>query len=355
MKQSVDKEFLSEGNDPLCGAKNCQRRFFEGLRFSVSPFLSKETTTSVNGLFILVVFFSHIQAYTELPASVHSVTAALGQLMVAMFLFYSGYGVGCSVQKKGMEYVHGMPRRRILQVLVRFVPAVLLYAVVDFACGIPFTGRKFALSLIGWENLGNSNWYIFVILCLYLVTWLACEICGKFVEESRRAVVSFWIMCLLSACLFFLLHEMKESWWYNTMTAYPFGYFVSLTRKEWEGVLDVKPAWIGITLVSFVLVLLLRPVSWHASLYLLMTVLYCTLVLCLTKKVPVYHPVLYWLGSHLFEIYILMRIPMILLQRFPAAWIQNPLVFTMFSLAATLFLAYIYHRIYEFFASRLAR
>ncbi len=333
MKRAISKEFLSEGNAPF----------------------SKETTTSVNGLFILVVFFSHIQQYIELPALIHGVTAALGQLMVAMFLFYSGYGVGCSVQKKGMKYVHGMPRRRILQVFLRFVPAVLLYALLDVVCGIPFTGREFILSLIAWENLGNSNWYIFVILGLYLATWLACEICGRFVKESRREMASFLVMCVLSACLFFFLHETKESWWYNIMTAYPFGYFVALTRKRWERILDVRPVWAGTTLVSFVLVLLLRPVSWHASLYLLMTVLYCTCILCLTKKVPVHHPVLYWLGSHLFEIYILMRIPMILLLRVQVDWVQSPLVFTVFSLAATLLLAYGYHRSYEFLASRLAR
>ena len=319
-------------------------------------YLSKETTTSVNGLFILVVFFSHIQQYhNDLPTPVHSVTAALGQLMVAMFLFYSGYGVGCSIQVKGMEYVHGMPQRRIFQLLVRFIPAVLLYAVIDLACSIPFTGRQFAFSLIGWENLGNSNWYIFVILGLYLVTWIACEFCGRFVEESRRKIVSFLAMCFLSACLFLFLHETKESWWYNTMTAYPFGYFVALTRKKWDSMLEIRSIWAGIALISFLLVLLLRPVSRHASLYLIMTVLYCTLVLCITKKVPVYHPVLYWLGSHLFEIYILMRIPMILLLCVQVAWIQNPLVFTVFSLAATLLLAYLYHKFCEFFASRLAR
>ena len=86
-----------------------------------------------------------------------------------------------------------------------------------------------------------------------------------------------------------------------------------------------------------------------------MTVLFCALILCLTKKVPVYHPVLYWLGKHLFEIYILMRIPMILLQQMAVPWTQEPLVFTLISLAVTLLLAYLYHRIYEFFASLLAR
>ena len=317
--------------------------------------LSKAVTTSVNGLFIMIVFFSHVQQYIRLPAPVHSVTAGLGQLMVAMFLFYSGYGVGSSIHKKGMEYVHGMPRRRILQVLGRFIPAVLLYALVDLACGITFTGRKLLYSLVGWDSLGNSNWDIFVILSLYLATWLACEICGKLVDEGRRETVSFLLLGALSAVLFLFLHKTKESWWYNTLSAYPFGYLAALTREKWERLLDRKSLWAGTSLVLFFLILFLRPVSSHASLHLLMTVLFCALILCLTKKVPVYHPVLYWLGKHLFEIYILMRIPMILLRQMAVTWTQEPLVFTLISLAVTLLLAYLYHRIYEFFASLLAR
>jgi len=50
-----------------------------------------------------------------------------------------------------------------------------------------------------------------------------------------------------------------------------------------------------------------------------------------------------------------MRIPMILLRQMAVTWTQEPLVFTLISLAVTLLLAYLYHRIYEFFASLLAR
>lgn len=124
--------------------------------------LSKAVTTSVNGTFIMIVFFSHVQQYIRLPVPVHSVTAGLGQLMVAMFLFYSGYGVGSSIHKKGMEYVHGMPRRRILQVLGRFIPAVLLYALVDLACGITFYWQGIAVLAGG---VGESGEQQLVYIC----------------------------------------------------------------------------------------------------------------------------------------------------------------------------------------------
>lgn len=315
-------------------------------------YLSRETTVSVNGLFIIIVFFSHIQSYIALPSVVHAITSGMGQLMVAMFLFYSGFGVGYSVHKKGMAYVHSMPAKRMGKVLAGFVPAVFIYAVLDLVCGIPFTGKQFFFSLVGWENLGNSNWYIFVILCLYLITWLACEISGRCRTGRKREICSFCVLCFMWIFLFFFLHATKESWWYNTMSAYLLGYFVSLTKEKWDAVLSIRGIWLAAIILSLTAVILLRPLSRHASLYLVMTVMFCILVLCLTKKVPVCHPVLYWLGSHLFEIYILMRIPMILLLYIPVPWMREPLVYTGTSLVVTLVLARFYH---EFLASRLAR
>jgi len=50
--------------------------------FTSDHYLSRETTVSVNGLFIIIVFFSHIQSYIALPPAVHGVTSGLGQLMV---------------------------------------------------------------------------------------------------------------------------------------------------------------------------------------------------------------------------------------------------------------------------------
>ena len=62
-----------------------------------NDYMSRENTTSVNGLFILLVFLNHIQSYVTLPEGFHRLTLAFGQLMVAMFLFYSGYGVTLSL------------------------------------------------------------------------------------------------------------------------------------------------------------------------------------------------------------------------------------------------------------------
>ena len=49
--------------------------------------LNKEQTTCINGIFVLFVFLSHFGQYETMPWN--NLLLAIGQLMVAPFLFYS--------------------------------------------------------------------------------------------------------------------------------------------------------------------------------------------------------------------------------------------------------------------------
>ena len=316
----------------------------------VGDYLDKETTTCVNGIFILVVFLSHIQSYITLPSGFLVFTKAFGQLMVAMFLFYSGYGVGISIRNKGMDYVRNIPRRRVAKVFLQLIPAVLIYTVIDLICGIPFTAYKFIFSLLAWENMGNSNWYIFVILWLYIFTWggfMLADAGRRMIEKQSvrdREDVSFALVMLLTGFLVIFLHETRENYWYNTISAYFLGMLIAFRKEKWMDFLDVPVFYYGLTVISLAVTLLIRPYRGHASVFLLMTVTYCIFVLCLTKKIPVRCRALYWIGSHLFEIYILMRIPMMLLMRFMWPHWQNWPVFLVVSLSGTFSLAMLYSK-----------
>lgn len=59
------------------------------------------------------------------------------QLVVVMFLFYSGYGVGESFKRKGDGYVKSMPRHRILATLLNFDVAVIVFILLGLALGHP--------------------------------------------------------------------------------------------------------------------------------------------------------------------------------------------------------------------------
>ena len=338
-------------------------------------FLKKESTACVNGVFILIVFISHLRNYMMLEPHLEWAMKGLSQLMVAMFLFYSGFGVMESIEKKGMTYVRQIPLHRVLRVLAMYIPAVLLYGLLDLILGIPFTTGQFFLSLVAWLNLGNSNWYIFVILCLYLITWVAWMIADKISGLRHRDETNAsdyrdtwgWILTLiLSAGLILVLRQTTPEYYYNTISAYLFGLFFSQNKdcilracgfdKSGKLVsLRAKTAYVIMTVLMIGTVICLRllyPHGWSQIVFLLMTVFFCMAVVLLSYLVPFPDCVFRWFGEHLFEVYILMRMPMMALQRVPG-WEQGGVWYALSCLAITVILAWIFHAVSRFFQDRL--
>ena len=142
-------------------------------------YLSFDTTNAVKGIFILLVFIAHIVPYIlnsgadVMGGGFGFIHNRIGQWIVAMFLFYSGYGIMQSIMKKRNSYIADIPVKRIFNTLLNFDIAVLVFIVVALLMGTPLTIPQCLLSLTGWETVGNSNWYIFVILVCYSLTFIS--------------------------------------------------------------------------------------------------------------------------------------------------------------------------------------
>ena len=76
-----------------------------GIKFDsfLNDYIGKEQTTSIKGIFAIIILFSHLKGYIELSGPLDSAFCSIlnyiGQLMVAIFFFYSGYGVLISFLK----------------------------------------------------------------------------------------------------------------------------------------------------------------------------------------------------------------------------------------------------------------
>ena len=92
--------------------------------------LDKEQTTCINGIFVVFVFLSHFGQYEVMPWN--GILLAIGQLMVAPFLFYSGYGIMEQIQKRGDRYIDNMPRKRILKLNVHICMELIIYMVMSY-------------------------------------------------------------------------------------------------------------------------------------------------------------------------------------------------------------------------------
>lgn len=278
-----------------------------------SEYISVEKTQSIKGIFILMVFFSHFNSYVvfdnPFDLKYKEIFGFFGQTMVTLFMFYSGYGVMESIKKKGMPYVDQMPVRRILGTLFKFDIAVVIYAVISILFGGTITGKQFLLSLVAWDSVGNSNWYIFAILALYIFTYIAFKICAGKCGNYIPA-----ILVLIFTCAYivgFVKFNLKAVWWYDTVMCYVFGMFYSLFHVEIEKRVNKNLICYIIALAACVAVTAYFKTHSGLKMYLLLMLSFTGTVIVFSMRIALDNKILRWCGKHLFEIYIMQRIPMI--------------------------------------------
>lgn len=323
------------------------------LRFQIkgfySDYLSFDTTNSIKGIFIGLVFINHVIPYIFNSGYVFDDSfisklflfsnSFIGQWIVAMFLFYSGYGVMESIQKKGYGYISTLPSKRILTTLVNFDIAVILFAIVSLFIPNNYTIKDYILSFTGWESIGNSNWYIFVIMLCYLITYLSFRnYTAKNIYRHAGA-----LGCIILFVVLFL-SILKPSWWYDTMLCFAAGVFYSVFR---HGIEAVAKRYYWQTLYVLVLLLLcLSRISYSMGglVYNTFCIVFCLLIIMLSMKIKINNAVLIWAGKNLFPLYIYQRIPMIIFSSICGGVFVSsyPVLYTSVCLLITLLFAYFY-------------
>ncbi len=314
-----------------------------GARFTgrgIRPdYLSIPSTKAVKGIFVMFVFLRHYKSCVTFQNAIDRpfqlINNWLGQLIVALFLFYSGYGVYESFQKKGQAYVRTIPKKRFLTTLIHFDIAVVLYLLTDALLGITYDWKRILAGFLAWESVGNSNWFIWAMLVLYLASWPVL----RFIPSKIGQLAALTAFSAVYVVVFHYYYP-NSWWWYDTIFCYVAGMWYSLYKARIEAFLSRESRY-WITLAA-VLALGRVLFYWRNSLlaYEALAVVFCLAGVMVTMKVSFGNRALLWLGGQVFTIYIIQRLPMLVLSE----WGLNayPYVFLASSLPLALGLAVVF-------------
>lgn len=320
--------------------------FLGGARFSKESknYITKQQCNTIKGVFISLVFLSHAQqyilesgySYDRIGDDIYlNFNASMGQLVVVMFLFYSGYGVMESFKFKGEDYWNLFPNKRILTTILNFDIAVLFFTILYILIGNDFSLNKLILSLLGWESMGNSNWYIFDIVLCYFSTWLAI-----YISKNSSNFKFLYVQSLLIILLFTALYitKGKETWWYDTLLAYLAGVVYSINKEKLEELFKQHYfVFIAIGLLLFFVFKTLMPLvngklfsslpnAWYLFFGIygnFCSVCFAVIVVMLSMKLKLHSRWLEWFGMNLFPLYIYQRISMISISQYHGGVIPN--------------------------------
>lgn len=312
-------------------------------------YISINQTTAINGLFTLLVFWSHVCTYINLEGSFDkpytTFKSYLLQMVVVPFLFYSGYGIMESIKKKGTAYVRDIPKNRFLKVLLHLDIAVVLFLIVNLVFGKTFPIKRILLSLIGYSAVGNSNWYIFAVLGLYVIVFVA------FMIARKNRILGVLLATVLSVGFVYGQILLKrDSWCYDTIILFPVGMIFSLVKNPVEKLLMkhdcIYFTAFGLAFLAYTLFYFKRDEG--IEFYSMWGILFMVLVVLATMKVKIGNGILDFFGSHVFSIYILQRIPMIILSKLGLAE-GHKYIFVVLCFVCTVVMAVLF----DFFTDKL--
>jgi len=307
-------------------------------------YLSKDKTNIIKGIFILMVFASHSLQYVSSSGYDFSATGdsillyirkMMGQLVVVMFLFYSGFGIGESYKRKGMDYVQRMPIRRIFGTIVNFDIAVAIFIIVDLIIGIHLSLKQCVLSLVAWEGVGNSNLYIFAILVCYIISYLVLRL-----VPNKYTVIAISLLIVLSSIC---ISTVKQYWWYDTIWAFAFGFTFSYYKDKMERFLK-NYYWYCLIVATVLFLGLFKLLNNnHQVTYNLLSISFASVVILISMKVSIDSKALKWFGKSLFPFYIYQRLPMLVFAKYtPPIVSEYPLAFMVLCFSITLVITFLY-------------
>ncbi len=289
--------------------------FLIGIRFTKDnkDYLSKDQTTIINGLFVITIFFSHfvsyMNTYNALDKPLLNYLNFIGQLMVTSFLFYSGYGIYESIKNK-KDYMSSFFRKRFIPTFVNFSVAVVLFIIVNLIMGNNYSINKILLAFTGFESIGNSNWYMLAIFALYIFTMIVFNQRIKINNIYRLIIIT-----ILTAVYMYVITRFKDTYYVNTILCFPIGMWYSYFKDKIDKVLE-KKYYLCLIGISILLVgsYFLKNYLVNIYTYNLYAIFFILLIVILTRKIKINSKVFTFLGIHTFWIYILQRIPMIILK-----------------------------------------
>lgn len=290
-----------------------------GLRFNRynQDYISVQQTNAIKGVFIWLVFMGHIMPYIvdvapfelAVDRAAASVVGTLKQLVVAPFMFYSGYGVMNSIKHKGAGYVGSIPKRRVMTTMLNFGVAVSFFVLLNLILNISMSLERVLLSFVCMASVGNSNWYIFVICICYLSSYLSYKLFGY---GKRYLMTNLTLMILFAL----VISQFKGSWWYDTCLAYSAGSVYCYYKESVERVVN-RNYLIYVTLAASALVVsyivMLNATIAQSLLFMnVCSVCFSLFIVVLSMRLQLKSRLLEWSGKNLFPLYIYQRIPMLL-------------------------------------------
>lgn len=281
--------------------------------------LDKTTTKSIEGILAIYIIFSHLKQYIPYDDFgsdlLNNILNNFGQCSVAPFFFFSGFGIVESIKKKGATYSKTILTNRFLRVWCWFIIALVPFYLLDLFWFKQYSLLDYIAAPLGIKSIGNSNWFVAIILLCYFSIGFSCFI----FKSSIKKQILFSSLIIFIYFVFAYLFKLP-TYWYDTVLCFPLGMVCSYNKVKIQTILSdsVYRIFIPLYILLFIVIsyffpiyILSKGIVFHE---IIRNLLFSLLILSLSVKLKFKKSIFAYLGTCSFSIFIFQRLPMMVLK-----------------------------------------
>lgn len=86
---------------------------FKGINDFFYDYMNLKNTSQIKGIFVWIIILNHYRTYIQNNKKYiyNYILNCVGQKMVSLFLFYSGFGIYKSINNKGINYIKALQKK----------------------------------------------------------------------------------------------------------------------------------------------------------------------------------------------------------------------------------------------------
>lgn len=218
-------------------------------RKSPITILSKEKTSAVKGILAILIVVHHFS--TTCDVSGFSEFRRWGAIIVSLFFFMSGYGLGRSITLKGKAYLSNFLSHRLWKSVILPYAIALIIFLVYLNVDVPDANTIIGYWSRGLTLLPNA-WFIVALALMYLGFYFIKK------SSSRCHEVKMFIYTLVYIILVYSIDF--ERCWYVSEFMFPLGMLYADKENELVALLNrfrariwLIPMMMGITCICFIM------------------------------------------------------------------------------------------------------
>lgn len=199
-------------------------------------FMNLAQTKYIEGFFAICIMLHHIGqemcgSWQQYPLY-HGLDlfVPLGFLFVAVFMFFSGYGLYISVEKRPDYLSKGFLKRKALPLIIGYYVTFWVYLAARYFMGQNMSRRDVILYAIGFMQSNPYGWFAIVMPLLYLIFYVVFRLCKRYrIPLVVLCIVVYQYIGTLfvhSTCI------LGGEWWYNSVHLFWIGLVIAKYRTK---------------------------------------------------------------------------------------------------------------------------